>query len=95
MAYDNSDSDLYGGGETSAEPALDQSTDDSSDQQTATIPKSVLMGKEVAPGDKITMEVLKVMPEEVLVKCGPYDKEESGEGEGPTPTASDMAPMME
>lgn len=55
--------------------------------ETALIPKSLLMGKEVKVGETIPMKVVHIFEDEVEVQCSPYKEgAESSQGmEGPTP----------
>jgi hypothetical protein len=52
---------------------------DTTDAQTAELPKTVLGGKEFKPGEEVMLEIVQVMENSVLVK---YASEKGGEEEG-------------
>jgi hypothetical protein len=60
--------------------------------QTALIPKSMLMGYECKPGDKITLEVVHLYEDEVEVKF--LGKEKGGEPESKESSPEDQLDLM-
>ena len=67
----------------------DQQQDDGA--QTAELPKSVLGGTDVKPGEQVTLEVVQVMEDSVLCKRAG----QKGEEEEPPPEGGEEAPPPE
>lgn len=61
-----------------------------SSQPSATLPKSILAGKEFQPGDEIVLRIDKIMDDEVMVSYAPEKGGEEHEGamEEPEPASA-------
>ncbi len=76
------DSDGYSDSEDSGMDSKDgMAKEDSDDSASCLIPKSVLHGKKVEPGDKVILEVVHIYEDEVEVKYGSKEKESKSEDE--------------
>lgn len=53
--------------------------EDASDSETATLPKSVLGGKEFKPGEEVVLEIVQVNEDSVVVRYATEEKEPSKE----------------
>lgn len=97
-----SDATLYEDApEESGEPKGPESEEqpEESGEPTATLPKSILAGKEFEPGDEVVLRIDKIMEDMIVVSYAPSKK---GEGEGKPPLKvgapqgdSEMASMLE
>lgn len=75
-----SEQDLYGDA-SATEPTSDQ-TDSESDTggETALLPKSILEGQELKPGDEITLKIVRFHDKEVeVMPTGSGEEEQEGE----------------
>lgn len=71
------DSDMYGGGEAQDRRASPkQAKAMAEDMETSILPKSILRGKEINPGDKVILKVIEIGDEDFTVN---YDKEDKGD----------------
>lgn len=71
-----------------AAPEAEPKEGESSDSQTAEIPKAVLGGKEFKPGEEVVMEIVQVNEDSVVVKYAePSEKEEPPEESAAEPAA--------
>lgn len=76
--------------EAAPESTEPESTEEGADDsQTAEIPKNILGGKDLKPGDEVVLNVVQVMENSVLVKYA----SDSGESEAPTEPAAAPAPQ--
>lgn len=82
--------------------APEAKSDTSSDSNVATIPKSVLGGKEFQPGQEVVLKVEKVMEDSVLVSYASEEKPEEQEqpqeappAQAPGPGGGGMSSLME
>lgn len=89
-SYFDEDLDQDPRAQNAEEPS--EAKDEEVNQQTALIPKSALMGKKVAVGDKLTVKVTGIFEDEVEIVCV-YGKNREAERE-PVP-ASDADALME
>jgi len=90
--------------EAAPEPEMPEQPEDAGEASTAEVPKAILGGQELKPGDEVTLEVVQVMENSVLLKYASGEEEEPEPEETPsapsTPEeqsapAGDMASMME
>lgn len=105
MPYNNpgSEEDLYNDGPAQKQAESPQEEqDEHKDDETALLPKSILMGKTFNPGDEVVLEVVRLLDDQVEVKYASEkggEEEEAPEGGGkePAPTGggdSEMSSMM-
>lgn len=75
--------DYYGDELNENPPSRSKRTESVEDSETETtlIPKSLFPGKDCEPGEKLRVEVVRVMENELMVKGAGYDKGDSGDGE--------------
>lgn len=62
--------------EETAPATPEETTEETGDNETAVLPKSVLGGKEFKPGEEVVLEVTQVLEDSVVVK---YASESGGE----------------
>lgn len=76
--------DYYGDGLNENPPSRSKRTESVEDSETETtlIPKSLFPGKDCEPGEKLRVEVVRVMENELMVKGAGYDKDDSDDEEG-------------
>jgi hypothetical protein len=75
----------------------EQEKEEAGDSQTAEIPKNVLGGKDLKPGNKCEFEIVQVMEDSVLVKYASEGGEEASEAPPPAaaPQGGQMSSLME
>lgn len=76
------DSDLYGGGEMPVQDrraSPKQAEALAEDSETAILPKSLLLGKEINPGDSVILKVLDIGEDQLTVAYEMEDEEEEPE----------------
>jgi hypothetical protein len=71
-----------------AEPAEKAEQDEKGEEKTALLPKSIFMGKDLKPGSRCEIEIVKAHEDEIEVK---YVKHQAK----PEPEAAEMAELME
>lgn len=80
MALIPAEEDLYGGSPAEAQmpEEMDAGMQESAESETAVLPTSILMGKNVEPGDSVILRVVRIGDGELEVA---YDTEAGGEEE--------------
>ncbi len=92
--------------EQTAPETPDETTEETGDNETAVLPKSVLGGKEFKPGEEVVLEVTQVLEDSVVVKYASespdeeYEEPAAPESEGSSgppnyAAGSSMSSMME
>lgn len=79
------------GTDTNAAPAAEPKPDETPQEQTALLPKSILAGKTFNPGDEVVLKVVNVYEDEVEVAYATGDESETA----PETNAETASPEME
>ena len=80
--------------DTDESEEMDMAEDREDNEETALLPKSLLLNKDVAPGDEVILKVVHVYDDEVEVAYGTKDKdkdEDEGTMDGANATLDEMA----
>lgn len=76
------DSDMYGGGEAQDRRASPkQAKALAEDMETAILPKSILLGKEIDPGDSVILKILEIGDEDFTVRYKSDDEDKGDDDE--------------